>query len=294
MGAYFASVALMLLVASEFSWRTARQNVIDGLSKEQFFLGKLMLLPMIGAVMFAVPLLVGPAIASLGEGFPAGAWMTPAQAQLAGAAALAMLGIMSLAFLFAMTIRSAGSAVGVFLLYLVFVERFGGAILGAIRDDWARAARYFPANVFGGLADPARWNPAAPAQAGDMAAVATPALLALGIGWILLLWLGSFLLFRRRDLWSARMTAHRLNPGQAAGSCRQLCRQNSAYSLLVRVSWRRRWFMRRRISNVPRARSISVSMRPAQLCSRTPPVPPSAEGGFDGRAEKLSCAALCT
>lgn len=31
--AFFAAVALILLIAPEFTWKTARQNVIDGLSK---------------------------------------------------------------------------------------------------------------------------------------------------------------------------------------------------------------------------------------------------------------------
>lgn len=49
----FGSVILILLLSSEFSWRTARQNVIDGLSKEQFFVGKGLLLPIVG-LMFIV------------------------------------------------------------------------------------------------------------------------------------------------------------------------------------------------------------------------------------------------
>ncbi|MDX1579567.1 MAG: hypothetical protein R3266_13870, partial [Gemmatimonadota bacterium] len=39
----FGCIAVIMLAASEFSWRTARQNVIDGLSKTQWFWGKYML-----------------------------------------------------------------------------------------------------------------------------------------------------------------------------------------------------------------------------------------------------------
>lgn len=37
----YVPVTITLLVASEFTYRTARQNIIDGLSKEEFFLAKL-------------------------------------------------------------------------------------------------------------------------------------------------------------------------------------------------------------------------------------------------------------
>src|SRR5690606_11850382 len=52
--ALLAAVALILLTASEFSWRTARQNVIDGLSKNEWFLAKLLLLPFLATVFLGV------------------------------------------------------------------------------------------------------------------------------------------------------------------------------------------------------------------------------------------------
>ena len=46
-GFIFASVLVILLVAAEFSWRTARQNVIDGLSKTQWYWAKVLLIPIL-------------------------------------------------------------------------------------------------------------------------------------------------------------------------------------------------------------------------------------------------------
>lgn len=55
MPAFFLALAVVMLVASEFSWRTARQNVIDGLSKEQFFAAKAVMLVLVLFAFAAVP-----------------------------------------------------------------------------------------------------------------------------------------------------------------------------------------------------------------------------------------------
>jgi hypothetical protein len=48
-----------MLVTSEFTWRTARQNVIDGLSKEQFFAAKWLMTMMVTIAFIIVPFAVG-------------------------------------------------------------------------------------------------------------------------------------------------------------------------------------------------------------------------------------------
>ena len=58
-GPLFTAILMILLFAPEFSWRTARQNIIDGLSKEQFFAGKVMLLAGLGLLFMAVAVLIG-------------------------------------------------------------------------------------------------------------------------------------------------------------------------------------------------------------------------------------------
>ncbi len=68
----FGSVILLLLISSEFSWRTARQNVIDGLSKEQFFLSKLLLVPLLGLLFVATQTVVGATFSLFVTDFSAG------------------------------------------------------------------------------------------------------------------------------------------------------------------------------------------------------------------------------
>jgi len=84
-GFIFASVLLILLVASEFSWRTARQNVIDGLSKTQWYSAKVLLLPFLVALFLALRVVVGGSFALAGTDLSAGV-------TLFGAAQLSALG----------------------------------------------------------------------------------------------------------------------------------------------------------------------------------------------------------
>jgi hypothetical protein len=59
MPAFFLALTIAMLVTSEFSWRTARQNVIDGLSKEQFFVAKWFMAKMVVLVFTLVPFAIG-------------------------------------------------------------------------------------------------------------------------------------------------------------------------------------------------------------------------------------------
>lgn len=67
MPAFFLALTIVMLVTSEFSWRTARQNVIDGLSKEQFFAAKWLMVVMVTIAFTLVPFAVGTGTAIYGR-----------------------------------------------------------------------------------------------------------------------------------------------------------------------------------------------------------------------------------
>ena len=67
MPAFFLSLTVVMLVTSEFTWRTARQNVIDGLSKEHFFLAKWLMTVMVTILFVAVPFVVATGTAIYGR-----------------------------------------------------------------------------------------------------------------------------------------------------------------------------------------------------------------------------------
>ncbi|HEX4935507.1 MAG TPA: hypothetical protein VFV33_20140, partial [Gemmatimonadaceae bacterium] len=203
LAAFFASIVLILLVSSEFTWRTSRQNVIDGLSKEEFFGAKLLLLPAVGLFFFAVLCLVGGGAglaATIAKGPVGGAspLMRPEDVALMGGALLGLLGWASLAFLLGITIRSTGSAIGAFFLYFI-VEQVLGGLAGVVSPALAAAAGFAPNAVFKSLWEPVRYG-VVPLKAGQALGVATHWYVVAGAAWIALFLGAAFLLYRRRDL----------------------------------------------------------------------------------------------
>jgi len=203
LAAFFAAITLILLVSSEFTWRTSRQNVIDGLSKEEFFGAKLMLLPGVGLVFFLMLLLVAGGFALAGT-IAKGAVATnapllrAADAALMGGAMLGLLGWASLAFLLAITIRSSGSAIGAYFLYFL-IEQVLGQIAAAISPIVASAARFAPNAVFKALWEPVRFG-VVPLKQGQTLGIATHWYVTAGITYLVLFVLTAFLVYRRRDL----------------------------------------------------------------------------------------------
>ncbi len=208
--AVFGSVIIILLVASEFSWRTARQNVIDGLSKTEFFVEKLVQVPLVVVPLLAALVLIGGgfALAGTGSGGEPGI-IRSADALLMGGGLLALVGYSTLALFFALLIRSSGAAMGVFFLYIAVVERLIGVILRWIDASLAAAARYFPTNIFNQLVEIEQYDPAALERAREAALEAgrtppdllsTPLLVGVALTYILVLVGVSFVVFERRDL----------------------------------------------------------------------------------------------
>jgi ABC-type transport system involved in multi-copper enzyme maturation permease subunit len=208
----FGSVVLLLLLSSEFSWRTARQNVIDGLSKEQFFLGKWMLLPAVGLIFVATQLVIGGGFAFLGTDLGASSeplirsvhWST------IGGLFLAFLGYASIALFVSLAVRNSGPAMAIWFFYVALGEQLLAGGLGRISDTLAEWARFLPVNTFNqfhryyqhdaeayqnavlSAVDNGRTPPTEPWAAGVLAVAY--------LVWIALLVGGAFVWFRRRDL----------------------------------------------------------------------------------------------
>ncbi len=103
MGAMFAAAIVILLIASEFSWRTARQNVIDGLSKEQWFGGKLISILLVIVPMLAAGLLIIAAMGATATDFsrPEVVWFRKEDLAYFGGIVTAILGFASVSLLLA-------------------------------------------------------------------------------------------------------------------------------------------------------------------------------------------------
>ncbi len=207
---FFLSLLLVLLIANEFSWRTARQNVIDGLSKEEWFTGKLLIVPMVALLFFILLVGMGAGIAALGPDAPRTLpLIRGADLRLMGGLLLCQLGYGAIALLIATNVRAPGSAIGVFFLYAVFVERLIGGALRSAGGVLASVASFLPTAVFNALVERVQWDPQALAQRNEVLARAgrppvelldSRLLIAAAVLWAALLIAIAFTSFRRRDL----------------------------------------------------------------------------------------------
>ena len=209
-GFIFASVLVILLVAAEFTWRTARQNVIDGLSKTQWYSAKVLLLPLFSALFLGLRAVAGGLLALAGTDLSAGG---PAfgivQISALGGMFVTGLGYTSLAFFAAVAIRSAGPAMAVWFAWFAFGERLLVGGLGSLFEGLRPILKWAPAATFNGLRNYIQYDPEAFHRASEWAAQhdrGGPQPEALGpflVGsllWIAGLLVVGWLWYRKRDL----------------------------------------------------------------------------------------------
>jgi hypothetical protein len=209
-GFIFASVLVILLVAAEFSWRTARQNVIDGLSKTQWYSAKVLLLPLLSALFLLLRVVVGGSFALAGTDLSAGAQLFGVpQLSALGGMFVTGLGYTSLALFVSMVIRSSGPAMAVWFAWFAFGESLFIGGLGSLFESLRPALRWAPVTTFNRLRDYIQYDPEAFRRAGEWAAQhdrPIPELQSLGpafvgsFAWIAALVVLGWFLYRRRDL----------------------------------------------------------------------------------------------
>lgn len=210
-GLIFGCVVLILLVASEFSWRTARQNVIDGLSKEAWFGGKVLLAFLVGAFFVGTHVAIGGgfALAGTDPGAVSGAWVGPYQLSATAGFLGGFLGYASLALLTSLHIRSTGGAMAAWFFYVAIGEGLLQSLAGRFFESARSALRFLPVNVFNQFHRYRQHDPVALEQAVQRAVENDrpppevwewEVLLSAGAAWIALFLLVSFVWFRRRDL----------------------------------------------------------------------------------------------
>ena len=153
LGPLFTGVLMILLFAPEFSWRTARQNVIDGLSKERFYAGKVMLLAGLVLLFMATTVLigVGGTMLSPGEGGPG--FIRPSDFSYMSGLALGMLVFGSAGLMLSAHLRSSGSALGILFLYLFVEEAVARLMLGAGIEALRGATEFLPFSLVEDLGD---------------------------------------------------------------------------------------------------------------------------------------------
>ncbi len=159
-GPLFTAILMILLFAPEFSWRTARQNIIDGLSKEQFFTGKVMLLAGLVLLFMAVAVLIGISSTMFSPDESGSIIFLPSDLSYMGGIALGLLIYGSFGLMLSTHLRSSGSALGILFLYII-VEGIIPLLTLRMESKTLRdAIEFLPLKVVSNLGDSMAYYPA--------------------------------------------------------------------------------------------------------------------------------------
>ena len=205
---FFAAILVLLLVTGEFTFGTARQSVVDGLSKDAWFAGKLLLVPAVAAVFVLLMLGIGAASATLGSF--GGAMVRPVDLAVIGAYATGVLLLVGGAFMCGMLVRGSGPAMAVFFFYVTLIENLIVLAVGRFSPAAGPALRLLPFRLFTALIDPGNHDASSVLRRAGAAAASEPfhssqpfgpaALIGAGALWTIAFVTIAYLVNRRRDL----------------------------------------------------------------------------------------------
>ena len=191
---FIPAVVVIMFVTNEFSFRTHRQNIIDGWSRDQFIASKLLDVTIITLLITALCFLVTLLIGILNKDGSGDIW---GQSYYIGLFALQTFAQLSVAFLCGFLIRKAFLALGIFLFYFIVLENI---IVGWLTYQKSPAAHYFPLELSDRLIPkPGFWylsNPSGYQEDID----AIPLHILLTVLLTAIIWMICFRINRKRDL----------------------------------------------------------------------------------------------
>ncbi|MBZ5858241.1 ABC transporter permease [Flavihumibacter profundi] len=149
--AYFSSlfifipaVLVIMLITNEFTYKTHRQNIIDGWSRQDFMLAKLIDVIIVSLLVTALYATVALIIGITYTSAPTeGKWTL---VYYVGLFALQTFSQLSIAFLVGLVVRKSFIALGVFLFYSMVAEPIG---VGLLRYKYFKndIGRFFPFEI---------------------------------------------------------------------------------------------------------------------------------------------------
>ncbi len=115
----FISILVIILTTNEYTFRTNRQNVIDGWDRMQFFHAKVMLVVLLSVAATVYLFILGMVFGSGYSGSFSGLF---SEIQQVGYFFILSLNYLGFGLFLAIWIRKSGLAIGLFLLYSLIIE----------------------------------------------------------------------------------------------------------------------------------------------------------------------------
>jgi ABC-2 type transport system permease protein len=199
-------ILVVLLTGNEKTWRTERQNVIDGLSRDQYFAGKLLLLLGCAFILWAAAGAVDATFVALQRRIvvPGDAFVTTAELLRFGRMYVYLLLVGAIGLLFAMITSSSGAALALSFLFLLLQLPLV-LKLAAMGGAWQEIASYLPVHVMSTLGNTTnaaqlQQHNTMVREGGGTLMLSTTTNVSLALTYAAIFIAGAWLSMRRRDL----------------------------------------------------------------------------------------------
>ncbi len=128
---WFIAILVIIITTNEYTFRTHRQNIIDGWTRLQFFHGKALFVLILSVALSVYFFLLG---AVMGGYYSHGFSNIMSGITELGYFFITCLDYLGFALLIAFAIRRSGLAIGLFLLYAMIIENIGKSIINSLAD----------------------------------------------------------------------------------------------------------------------------------------------------------------
>lgn len=136
---YFPGMLMILVISNEYSFKTHRQNIIDGLTRRQFITGKILF-----GVVLAIITTISCAIIAMGFGTASANKISFSGFENIGYCFIQSLCYIFLAMILAVLLRRSGLAMAIFFLYGLVFEQLIGTFLDSKVFDSHVVFYYMP------------------------------------------------------------------------------------------------------------------------------------------------------
>jgi ABC-type transport system involved in multi-copper enzyme maturation permease subunit len=192
---FIPAVVVIMLISNEYTFKTHRQNIIDGWKRSQFITSKLLdvlIISMLITILYAVvAFIIG---ITNQDRLITHTWE---QARYIGLFGLQTFAQLSIAFLVGFLIRKSFLALGVFLFYFLLLENL---IVGLLRWKGSSIRNYLPLQISDGLVPMPAFLGKLDIEAYNRSLDAIPLHIILTIVLTTIVWLICYWINSRRDL----------------------------------------------------------------------------------------------
>jgi ABC-2 type transport system permease protein len=158
---FIPAVVIIMFITNEYTFKTHRQNIIDGWSRTQFITSKLIDVLIISVLITILFMIVCLVIGFANSGNQASMW---SMSYYAGLFLLQTFAQLSIAFLIGFLVKKAFIALGIFLFYYMILEPLSVGLLRHYGNDQGRflpleiSDRIIPMPAFIGKIDKASYD----------------------------------------------------------------------------------------------------------------------------------------